>query len=137
MGMLTMMSQVTHSSGVFVAFKHFLADEMGYILFGSRPGALTSRDYLAAALMILAGIFQHVSELQRWWFKRDSKNVGKLHTLGLFAYARGINHTGHILRDVGHMLLAPNPYLMLLFVCADYDLAFKIVPETIEHMRKK
>jgi len=26
---------------------------------------------------------------------------------------------------------------MLLFVCADYDLAFKIVPETIEHMRKK
>jgi steroid 5-alpha reductase family enzyme len=114
--MLTMMSQVALPSGIVVVFKHFLADEMGYILGGSRSGALTLRDYLAAALVIVAGIFQHFSELQRWWFKRGSKNVGKLHSSGLFAYARGINHTGHILRDIAHMLWAPNRYLMLLYV---------------------
>lgn len=43
---------------------------------------------------------------QRYLFKTQPANKEKLHTGGLFAYARFINHTGHVLYDVANALLS-------------------------------
>ena len=64
MGVTIMMSRVTLPLGVAVAAKHLLVDEMGYVVgsmafAGARPGPLTTRDYLAATFMVVAGILQH------------------------------------------------------------------------------
>lgn len=142
MGMTIMMSRVTLPLGVVVAAKHLLVDEMGYVVgsmafAGARPGPLTTRDYLAATFMVVAGILQHGAELQRWVFKSDPKNQGRLHTTGLFGYARFINHTGHILRDLSHLCMAPNLFCASIYLMADFDLACKIMPETVQHMKAK
>ena len=114
-GMMIMQGDLTMSIGIFVSAKHLLFDECGYILgsslvhsWGYRSGPLTTFDYICAGLMFLAGILQHGSELQRWRFKLDPQNKGKIHTGGLFSFARGINHTGHMLRDLAHVMLSPN-----------------------------
>jgi steroid 5-alpha reductase family enzyme len=104
--------------------------------FWQAPYDLMMRDYVAASLMVLAGILQHGLEAQRWWFKRLPENKGMLHTGGLFRLARGINHTGHILRDFGSCLFAPNPFFFI-YVVTCYALVVRIVPATVEHMRKK
>jgi protein-S-isoprenylcysteine O-methyltransferase Ste14 len=142
-GVLVMQGDLTLPIAIFIPMKHLFFDECGYIVgsmlvnsWSFRAGPLTRWDYCCALLMIVAGILQHGSEIQRWFFKRDPQNKGKIHTDGLFHYARGINHTGHILRDIGHVLLSPN-LCVLLFAMADYDLSCKIVPETQEHMKQK
>lgn len=66
---------------------------------------LTSLDKSAVALAVFAGILQQGSELQRFVFRRDPANRGKLFRGGLFAYAQFINHTGHILGDLANALL--------------------------------
>jgi hypothetical protein len=66
--------------------------------------SLTSLDYAAAAICILGGLLQNGSELQRYFFKRDPRNSGKVHTGGLFSVARFINHTGHVLHDLGNFM---------------------------------
>lgn len=145
MGVLIMQGDLTLPIGIFVSIKHFIFDECGYIIgsmmvnswVGFRPGPLSIRDYICAMLMILAGTLQHGSELQRWFFKRNPNNKGRIHTGGLFRYARGINHTGHILRDIAHCILVPNPFIVWLYPVADYDLACQIVPQTQKHMKVK
>jgi protein-S-isoprenylcysteine O-methyltransferase Ste14 len=139
-GMLTMLGEVTFSSAMLVAAFHILVHELPYIVFSmgfyGAPIDLTVRDYVAAALMVIAGVLQHGSELQRWAYKRDPKNRGKLHSGGLFSLARGFNHTGHILRDVASLMFAPNPVL-LIYLVLEYDLLFQIIPATIAHMKIK
>jgi steroid 5-alpha reductase family enzyme len=139
-GMLTMNTQVSLGVGLFVAITHLLLHETSFIIFSmgfyGAPYDLTIRDYIAVGLMVLAGILQHGSEAQRWMFKLDPNNKGKLHTSGLFGMARGINHTGHILRDFGSCLLAPSPFLVL-YLIADYDLAFSVFPATVKHTKNK
>ncbi|CAB9521335.1 Ergosterol biosynthesis ERG4/ERG24 family [Seminavis robusta] len=143
-GVLIMQGELTLSLGIIVALKHLLCDEFGYGVgsmlvnsWGTRTGPLTTRDYTCAFLMIVAGILQHGSEIQRWLFKRNPSNKGKIHTGGLFYYARGINHTGHILRDMAHVLMVPNLFFVLFYPVPDYDLACQIVPETQNHMKQK
>lgn len=139
-GMIVMMGSVDLRTAVVVAVIHIFLHELPYVVFSmgfwGATTDLTARDYVAAGLMVLAGVLQHGSELQRWFFKRDPGNRGRIHTSGLFALARGINHTGHILRDLASCLFAPNPVL-LLYLLGAYDLVFRIVPETVDHMRKK
>ena len=140
-GMLIMQGRLTVPSAIFVAAKHLLADELGYVVASmisvNRSGPLGPRDYACAAIMIVAGILQHGSEIQRYWFKSNPNNTGKIYTGGLFKLARGINHTGHVLRDIGHMILAPSWPLLVLYLMADYDLVCQIFPETQGHMRIK
>lgn len=139
---------------VIVSVIHLLFHEGAYVLlsmldFGSsspltfyglwnvsKDEPLTTKDHVAAGLCVLAGVLQHGSELQRYLFKKSPKNAGKIHTEGLFSLARGINHTGHVLRDFASCLFAPTPFV-LLYLGADYDLLCRVFPETVEHMRSK
>jgi hypothetical protein len=143
-GVLVMQGELTLPIAIVVSLKHMLFDECGYIVvsmlvgsWGFRAGPLGPRDYFCALLMIVAGILQHGSEVQRWFFKRDMSNKGKIHTTGLFQYARGINHTGHVMRDIAHVLLSPYLFCILIYIIADYDLTCMIVPETRNHMKQK
>lgn len=148
-GMIIMMGDVNLQTAITVGILHIVFHELPYIILsmtggpfgiGARPpDSLSIRDYIAASFMILAGFLQHYSEYQRYVFKLDPKNKGHIHTNGLFKYARGINHTGHILRDFASCLFVPtisNPFLWF-YILGDYDLAFHIVPETVQHMKNK
>jgi len=69
----------------------------------ARP--LTALDKGAAVLAVAAAVLQQGSELQRYAFRRDPANRGKLFQGGLFSSAQFINHTGHVLGDLANALL--------------------------------
>ena len=144
-GIMTMLGTVDLSMGFMLPIMgglvfHTLTYIMGSMGAFWSPVAsyeLTSRDYVAAAMMVVAGILQHGGEAQRWWFKRNPAHKGQLHTTGLFAYARFINHTGHVLNDFSICLFVPNIGFMLLALSVVYQLWFMVTPETVEHMKSK
>ena len=144
LGIMTMMSSVDMAGGITLPILHLLGHEATYIVgsmggYWSTPAPyhLTTRDYVAASTMVLAGILQHGAELQRWWFKRDPSHKGQLHTSGLFRYARFVNHTGHIMRDLAVPLFVPNTGFWVFYLFGLYHLWFMITPETIDHMKTK
>ena len=143
--MMTMMGTVDLQTGIGLPIMGgMVIHSMTYILgsmgaFWSPVASyhLTNRDYIAASLMVLAGILQHGAEAQRWWFKQNPANKGQLHTTGLFGYARYINHTGHVLFDWSICLIVPNKIFVMFFASIVYFLWFKVTPETVAHMKSK
>ncbi|MEM6889191.1 MAG: DUF1295 domain-containing protein [Pseudomonadota bacterium] len=144
-GCMTMQSRnpLYWSIGFLGIFK-FILHQVSYQVFSviAFPGFLNTSpelgliDYIAAAGCIAGGVLQHGSEAQRYFFKR--KNPGKLHTTGFFAWARFINHTGHMLRDVSALLFAPaNLFFWLLQLPFPFTRLQVVMKEGIEHMRKK
>ena len=88
--------------------------------------------------MVFGGLLQVISEIQRYVFKQERFNAGKLHTGGLFRYARFINSTAHVLRDIGAVILTGNIYHAVPFVIPDYLLLTSIcAKETVAYMRLK
>lgn len=140
LAMVIMLSEVSMLNSIMVGFLHLIFLNMAWIV-GSvtvgNKGVLTARDYIAAALHIVGGYLQQGSELQRWMFKKDPKNKGLLHTSGLFSLARGINHTGNVMRESGQILISPNIPMVIFILSGAYFHVMKIVPETEKHMRKK
>lgn len=142
-GIVTMNSTLDLGTSFGVTTVHALLHCLLYSTMGmwadsSVPVDLTNVDYLGAAMVLVAGVLQHGAELQRYLFKRDPHNKGKLHTSGLFAYARFINHTGHTMRDVGAMCLARTwLFSGVSLVGASYQLLVVSMFDTIKHMKKK
>ncbi len=138
--MVIMLSEVSMLNSIMVGFLHLVFLNMAWIV-GSvtvgNTGVLTTRDYIAAALHIVGGFLQQKSELQRWMFKKDPKNKGLIHTSGMFSLARGIIHTGNVMRELGHILISPNIPMVIFSLSGAYFHVMKIVPETEQHMRKK
>ena len=62
-------------------------------------------------------------ELQRHLWKSGPKNVGRLYTGSLFAYARHINYAGEILALVGHALLTGGAWALWAPFCMGAGLA--------------
>ena len=104
---------------------------------GGVPADLTTWDYVALGMSIVAGILQHGSELQRLIFKMDPANKGKLHTTGLFGQARFINHTGHILQDLALAIATRNYPIAIMALGGVNLICFQITPETEAHMHSK
>ena len=102
------------------------------------PAALSKREVAGACVVVLGGALQCVSEAQRYLFKRKKANAGKLHMCGLFGIARFINTTGHVLRDVGVVILTANTWLAGAFAVPDFLLMKSIcATETVAYMRLK
>jgi hypothetical protein len=123
------------------SFHHVLHTAFTWMSFYAAPAlpvTLTAREVAGAGVMVLGGALQCVSETQRYLFKRDKANAGKLHTGGLFGVARFINTTGHVLRDAGAVICTGNAWLAGLFVVPDYLLMSSIcATETVAYMRLK
>ena len=124
-----------------VVFLHTMLYVMTMTVFattrGGLPADLTSWDYAALALSIVAGILQHGAELQRLLFKLDPSNKGKLHTAGLFGQARFINHTGHVLQDIALAIATRNWPVGIMALVGINLIFFQITPETEAHMQSK
>jgi steroid 5-alpha reductase family enzyme len=101
------------------------------------PYDMSIIDQVAVAGLVVAGILQHFSEFQRYLFKRDAANLGKVHTGGLFAYARFINHTGHWLTDLCQAILCRSALYLIVPFAVTVKQLVDVAPDTEDHMAKK
>ncbi|KAF2220585.1 hypothetical protein BDZ85DRAFT_177844, partial [Elsinoe ampelina] len=61
---------------------------------------------VGAGLYVLGMAVETWSEVQRWRFKRDERNRGKVYQGGLFGVARHVNYTGYLMWRVGYAVAA-------------------------------
>lgn len=66
---------------------------------------------IGAMLFVIGTSIELISELQRYHFKRDSNNEGKLYTGGLFSVVIHPNYTGYILWRSALSLMTGYPVL--------------------------
>jgi protein-S-isoprenylcysteine O-methyltransferase Ste14 len=88
-----------------------------HLLFAFVGGRRTAPLGLAAAgglLYLLGSYLNTASELQRYLWKRRPENKGRLYTAGLFHYATHINYFGDLVLFTGWVLLAANPFLLVV-----------------------
>mmetsp|Transcript_19433 Transcript_19433/g.44786 ORF Transcript_19433/g.44786 Transcript_19433/m.44786 type:complete len:240 (-) Transcript_19433:20-739(-) len=140
-GMMTLSTVLTYGNAVQIGCLHIIVHNLLMhtlaMVSPGVPAALNWVDYLGAGIAIFAGVLQHGAEAQRWLFKRNPANRGKLHTVGLFGQAQFINHTGHVLRDISDALLGRSLVMLVFAGMVGNLLVSKVVPETQTHMRNK
>lgn len=129
---------VAISVGILHLVEHVVPFTILSVMGHGLPSDLTIVDYVAGCISIFAGVLQHVSEVQRFLFKRDPKNKGKIHTGGLFRYARYINHTGFVLYEVSTVMASRSFFVWIGYLLYAFQFVFfQLVPELDVHMREK
>jgi len=104
---------------------------------GSHPGSIGIIDIFGISLFLFGSCINMLADYQRFSWKRNTENQGRLYTSGLFKYAMHINYFGDAIAYFGLALITYNigcvGISMGMFV---YFIAFEI-PRLDEHLSKK
>ena len=104
---------------------------------GSHPGSVGIFDILGVSLFLFGSCINTLADYQRFSWKRNPENKGRLYTSGLFKYSMHINYFGDAIAYFGLELITYNLVCfcisMGMFV---YFVAFEI-PRLDEHLSKK
>lgn len=93
---------------------------------------------IGGALYTVGILTELISEIQRYRFKKDKKNMGKPCTSGLWAYARHINYGGYVLWRAGYAMAAGGWILGALVGSFHFfDFAYRGVPILDEYCAKR
>jgi steroid 5-alpha reductase family enzyme len=104
---------------------------------GSYPEPIGPLDIVGITLFLIGSYINFLADYQRFSWKRNIENKGRLFTSGLFKYAMHINYFGDAVAYLGLALITHNIACfcisMGMFV---YFIAFEI-PRLDEHLGKK
>jgi steroid 5-alpha reductase family enzyme len=119
--------------GVAVAL---FAYQVGFSLLAMcESSPLEAVDLLATGVFVFGSYLNTGSELQRRRFKQDPANQGKLHTGGLFRYARHINYFGDLLWVSAWAAVTRNPWAGLIPILLALGFVFGFIPALTRHLR--
>jgi steroid 5-alpha reductase family enzyme len=91
-------------------------------------------DWLGVGLFLLGSYFNTGGELERYRFKQDPANRGRLYTAGLFALSMHVNFFGDILWIAAYAVLADNLWAWLIPAFTASFFAFYNVPLLDRHL---
>lgn len=104
---------------------------------GSHPDPIGIFDLLGISIFLLGSSINTLADYQRFSWKRNAGNKGRLYTLGLFKYAMHINYFGDAIAYFGLALITYNiTCLSISMGMVVYFIAFEI-PRLDEHLSKK
>ena len=94
-------------------------------------------DYLGIILFVKGCFLNTFGELQRYFWKKNPMNKGKLFTKGLFAYSMHINYFGDVLWVSGYALITRNYYAILIPLFLFSFFAFYNIPKLDKYLALK
>lgn len=104
---------------------------------GSHPGPIGIIDILGISLFLFGSCINTFADYQRFSWKRDAENKGRLYTSGLFKYSMHINYFGDAIAYFGLALITYNMVCLCISLgMFAYFIAFEI-PRLDEHLNKK
>lgn len=104
---------------------------------GSHPGSIGIIDIFGIALFLFGSCINMLADYQRFSWKRNKKNKGKLYTSGLFKYSMHINYFGDTVAYFGLALITYNIVCLCISTgMVVYFIALEI-PMLDEHLNKK
>lgn len=111
---------------------------IGFAIFGyASEEAIGIFDYAGIGIYLLGSYLNTASELQRFIWKKDPKNKGKLYTINLFSYSMHINYFGDLLWVLGYAILTRNIYSFIIVVLLFLFFAFFNIPKLDKYLAEK
>eukprot|EP00483_Globobulimina_turgida_P012511 UN12534 len=94
--------------------------------------------YIIAWILYLIGSIIHTTyEFQRFMWKSDGQNKGKLFTNGLAAFCRNPNYLGDILLFEGWYLASNNVWNQVIPIFIIYNFMNTLIPKKEEYLKMK
>ena len=104
---------------------------------GSHPDSIGIIDIFGISLFLFGSCINTLADYQRFSWKRNTENKGRLYTSGLFKYSMHINYFGDAIAYFGLALITYNIVcLCISMFMVIYFIAFEI-PRLDEHLGKK
>ena len=104
---------------------------------GSHPESIGPIDIAGIAMFLIGSYINTLADYQRFAFKRQIENKGRLYTSGLFKYSMHINYFGDAIAYFGLALITYNIVCLCISMgMVVYFIAFEI-PRLDEHLNKK
>lgn len=104
---------------------------------GSNPDSIGTFDLFGISLFLFGSCINTLADYQRFFWKKNAENKGRLYTLGLFKYSMHINYFGDAISYCGLALITYNiTCLSISMGMIVYFIAFEI-PRLDEHLCKK
>ncbi len=111
---------------------------IGFAIFGYISNAsLDIFDLIGITVYIVGSYLNTASELQRFIWKKDKKNKGKLYTINLFSYSMHINYFGDLLWVLGYAILTRNIYAFIIVALLFLFFAFFNIPKLDKYLAEK
>ncbi len=111
---------------------------IGFAIFGYVSNAsLDIFDLLGITVYLVGSYLNTASELQRFIWKKDPNNKGKLYTINLFSYSMHINYFGDLLWVLGYAILTRNIYSFIIVALLFLFFAFFNIPKLDKYLAEK
>jgi len=104
---------------------------------GSHPTSIGSLDIMGIFLFLFGSCINTLADYQRFSWKKQKENKGRLYTVGLFRYSMHINYFGDSLAYLGLALITHTIGCLAIAIgMVLYFMAFEI-PRLDDHLHKK
>jgi len=111
---------------------------IGFAIFGYGSDASVGIvDYIGMAVFLFGSYLNSNSELQRFLWKKNQENKGKLYTEKLFSRSMHINYFGDLLWVIGYSLVTHNVYSIWIPVLLFLFFAFYNIPKLDTYLAEK
>jgi len=132
-----MQRKISWFEGGLVTVLFFLMFYTFGISAGSHPDPIGPIDIAGIAMFLIGSYINILADYQRFSWKRQNENKGRLYTSGLFKYSMHINYFGDAIAYFGLALITYNIFCLCISMgMVVYFIAFEI-PRLDEHLNKK
>ncbi len=132
-----MQRKISWFEGGLVTVLFFLMFYTFGISAGSHPEPIGPIDIAGIAMFLIGSYINILADYQRFSWKRQIENKGRLYTSGLFKYSMHINYFGDAIAYFGLALITHNIVCLCISMgMVIYFIAFEI-PRLDEHLNKK
>jgi len=132
-----MQRKISWFEGGLVTVLFFLMFYTFGISAGSHPDPIGPIDIAGIAMFLIGSYINILADYQRFSWKRQIENKGRLYTSGLFKYSMHINYFGDAIAYFGLALITYNIFCLCISMgMVVYFIAFEI-PRLDEHLNKK
>ena len=132
-----MQRKISWFEGGLVTVLFFLMFYTFVISAGSHPEPIGPIDIAGIAMFLIGSYLNTLADYQRFVWKRQIENKGRLYTSGLFKYSMHINYFGDAIAYFGLALITYNIVCLCISMgMVVYFIAFEI-PRLDEHLNKK
>ena len=129
--------KISWFEGSLVSFLFFMMFYLFGISAGSQPQPLGLIDIVGVFLFLTGSYINTLADYQRFVWKRNIENKGRLYTKGLFRYAVHINYFGDSVAYVGLALITLEPVCLYVSIGIIVNFIVLQIPMLDVHLRNK
>ncbi len=123
--------------GGLVSFLFFMMFYLFNTSAGNHPEALGLIDLVGVLLYLIGSYINTFADYQRWVWKRNAENKGRLYTGGLFKHSMHINYFGDSVLYIGLAMITLEYVCLFVSLAIILNFVFLQIPMQDRHLSRK